>query len=280
MIVQLRGGMANQCFQAAFGISVAHARQEPLYFHKFGLDNGQARAYSLGAFNIEVVFKDPAPENFTYREKTFAFDKDALLAPRGSYYCGLWQTERYFVKKLVRQAFTPKNPLSQRSIEWKMKLLGKNGPPTCSIHVRRSDYLNVQHYHGLAGGMEYYNAAIQYIREKVNDRVRFFVFSDDHEWCRSNFPKDGFSIVDCNGFGNGRIGPRTEHEDIMLMSFCDHAIIANSSFSWWGAWLGDQTAEDYGMKRIVIAPKDWFNPTGPAKSLDTSDVCPERWTRI
>jgi hypothetical protein len=278
MIVALNGGLGNQMFQYAFGVSVGLARCEELSFHKVGLDNGNHRAYSLGVFNTDVVFKNPVG-NPIYAEKTFAFDKGVIDAVGGSYFVGNWQTEKYFAKKIIRAHLTPKNPLSLPTVEWKMKILNKHSGPICSIHVRRTDYLNVQHYHGLKD-LTYYYAAMQAIKQAAGPNVLFFVFSDDIQWCRNNFLSGNFEFVDSNGFGDGTNGPSTEHEDLFLMSFCDHAIIPNSSFGWWGAWLGDQFAEEYGMKRIVVAPKHWFNPTGPAKNLDTSDIVPERWIKL
>lgn len=277
MIVALNGGLGNQMFQYAFGVSIGVAKHERVLFNKVNLDNGNHRAYSLGVFNTEVIFKEPVG-NPIYTEKTFAYDAGVLNAVGGSYFIGNWQTERYFVNRLVRQAFLPRNPLTQRSIEWKMKIMNKPGP-TCSLHVRRTDYLNVQHYHGLKD-LTYYYGAIQAIRAAARPDVRFFVFSDDIKWCRENFLTGEFNFVDANGFGDGTRGPSTEHEDLFLMSFCEHAIIPNSSFGWWGAWLGDQFAAEYGMPRTVVAPKEWFNPTGPAKTLDTSDICPARWLRL
>lgn len=278
MIVRLNGGLGNQLFQYAFGVSVGLARTEPVYFHKFGLDSGP-RAYSLGVFNTNPTFKDPDAGTPQYGEKTFAFDKSVLDAPPGSYFIGCWQTERYFVNKLIRPALTPKNPLTQETVEWKMKIVNSK-QPTCSIHVRRTDYLvpSTVAYHG-SMGMEYYNAAIEHIKSRVAN-VRFYVFSDDTAWCRENFVGEEFSIIAANGMGNGNAGPSTEHEDLFLMGFCDHAIIPNSSFGWWGAWLGDQNSKDYKTDRTVIAPQNWFNPTGPVKHFDTSDVCPARWTRL
>jgi hypothetical protein len=91
----------------------------------------------------------------------------------------------------------------------------------------------------------------------------FFVFSDDIEWAKSNMPlSSGVYYVDCNG-------PDRGHEDMRLMSLCKHHIIANSSFSWWGAWLSTNPG------KIVFAPKRWFSA-----KLQTKDNIPESWVRI
>jgi hypothetical protein len=115
--------------------------------------------------------------------------------------------------------------------------------------------------------MEYYQKAIQRIQDSAHPK--FFVFSDDPDWCRETFPKD-FTIVGHNKPGNGQ-STGAENEDLWLMKLCRHAIIANSAFSWWGAWLGDTQ-----KGRMVIAPKRWFaNP-----SINSDDIVPNRWTKI
>jgi hypothetical protein len=139
-------------------------------------------------------------------------------------------------------------------------------PGSTFIHVRRTDYTLPQsiEIHGNLG-MKYYNRAMNYIRERVSD-AKFFVFSDDPEWCRANFPD--CQIVGHNKPGTKAGGPGQEHEDIWLMSMCENAIIPNSTFGWWGAWLG--------RSKTVIAPKIWLwsNP-GSFK-----DIVPDRWVRL
>src|SRR5208282_6684744 len=108
--------------------------------------------------------------------------------------------------------------------------------------------------------------AIDHIRSH-SEGVKFFVFSDDPEWCKANFPE--FLTIDHNKAGNGT-APGKEHEDLWLMSLCRHAIIANSSFSWWGAWLGDDQPN-----RVVIGPERWF----VTPNLETKDIIPERWLK-
>jgi hypothetical protein len=115
----------------------------------------------------------------------------------------------------------------------------------------------------------WYAEAMLYIAERVRN-VRFFVFSDDPQFCKTAFPE--CRVVDHNKPGSGESGPGKEHEDLYLMALCDHAIIPNSSFGWWGAYLGDANGKD----RIVIAPKVWFRKEG----LRSEDIIPERWVKI
>jgi Glycosyl transferase family 11 len=116
--------------------------------------------------------------------------------------------------------------------------------------------------------MDYYNAAMSYVREREPE-VRFFIFSDDPDWCRSTFPHD--TVVGHNGWGSGNRGPATEHEDLYLMSLCNHAVICNSTFGWWGAWLGDEVTR---RPRIVVSPEKWSVDGKPR------DIVPERWIKL
>jgi hypothetical protein len=145
------------------------------------------------------------------------------------------------------------------------------GERSTFLHVRKTDYLEKGDPH-TSLGKDYYAAAIAKVREKCKD-AKFFVFSDDPGWCRKEFPD--FQVVDHNKPGGRYFGsdmPGKEHEDIWLMSLCRHGVIANSSFSWWGAWLGDEQED-----RVVVAPRQWFGPK--LAHLDTKDLVPERWTK-
>lgn len=264
MIVKLFGGLGNQLFQCAFGRSVAHARNEPVFFEKWDLDGNCTRAYSLGAFNVDVQFcAAGVPE---YHEKMFCFDPDVYKAWDACTYIGHWQTERYFNEQIVRKDFTLRHPLSWESQKAAEQI---SGVPSCSIHVRRGDYLHpsTAAFHGNMD-MQWYDAAIERIESRVPN-CHFFVFSDDPAWCKETFKGRRFTVVGHNGIGSGNAGPSTEHEDMHLMSLCNHAIIPNSTFSWWGAWLNPD------KERMVIAPKRWF----ASNVHDTRDILPERWIK-
>lgn len=269
MIVRLNGGLGNQMFQYAFGISLGARWGEKPYFHKVALDNGQHRAYGLDAFRTEVEFKTPE-SGPVYGEPIFRYDPKVYEQSRNTYFAGCWQTEKYFNEDLVRSHLVLRNPVSTETFKILYEIISP-GETSCAIHIRRTDYLNssVQAYHGLMG-MNYYKQAMEYVEGKVPG-IRFFVFSDDPEWCKNAFfghPK--VKIVDVNGYGNGATGPGREHEDLYLISQCGHAIIPNSSFGWWGAYLNPN------KNRIVVAPKVWFQKPG----LAYDDVVPERWIKI
>lgn len=259
MIVQLNGGLGNQLFQYAFGRSLSSEFQVPLFFNKSDLDCGR-RHYALDPFKVDVKFKDPAGVA-RFEERQFTYDPNVHTANAGSYFVGYWQTEKYFTSTAptLRQELTLKAPVSARTAEVAQQIL--SFPESTFVHVRRSDYLNphTSAYHGNMT-MDYYQSAMKYINDETASTAHYFVFSDDPSWCRHNFP--GCQIVDHN------IGKGKEVEDLYLMSLCKNAIIANSSFSWWGAWLGDTR-----LDRICVGPKKWF----AGAQLNTEDIIPKRW---
>jgi hypothetical protein len=183
--------------------------------------------------------------------------------PKDCYLSGYWQSERYFsdAAKQIRDDFTFRLPLQGKNAE----LAGQmSHPGSVSLHVRRGDYASnpkTSATHGLCS-LDYYQAAIRHIAERVQ-QPRFFVFSDDIPWVQANL-KIGFPRVHVQ-HNRGA----DSHNDMRLMSLCRHHIIANSSFSWWGAWLNP-----HGEK-IVVAPKKWF-----ANETDVRDLFPAGWVTL
>jgi hypothetical protein len=255
MIVRFLGGLGNQLFQAAFGLSVSAKRNESVAFSL--PDSPNRRPYGLNAYVADIKF---APEtDFKFHERSFIFQNDVYTAPWDATYIGYWQTEKYFDENFIRQVFVLKNKINDRAL-MTLDAIAKAGKSSAFLHVRRGDYLwpaQLQ-YHGVLNE-NYYGAAINRIRAQY-ENAHFFIFSDDPDWCRQAFPR--FTIVRGN----------QPYEDIYLMSQCRNAILANSSFSWWGAWLSlDEKSRN---ERLVIAPKRWFaNITAP-------DMIPDRWTTI
>jgi hypothetical protein len=243
---------------------VAAQRKENLLFSRWrSWPEGDRRNYGLNAFDVDIKFLSKGDElNLAppiFRE-SWGFDPKVYTAPKGSLFDGYWQTEKYFDDSLVRSDF------KLSTTDWKsIDAIMKAGEKSAFIHVRRGDYLISPHkeYHGDLMETEYYSLAIDYVRERVSD-CKFFIFSDDPEWCRMRFPE--FAVMEPKIRG-------AEAEDLALMAICEHAIIANSSFSWFGAWLAPFEGH---RKRIVIAPKRWF--VGGPKN--TQDVVPERWIRL
>src|SRR6202030_3632130 len=147
-------------------------------------------------------------------------------------------------------------PLNERAGEIEKEIFSSQ---SVFMHIRRQDYVGLQHFHGLLP-VEYYREALKLIRSVRGLDTKVFVFSDDQVWCRQNLPQDFRFVTGTNMW-----------EDMRLMASCKHAILANSSFSWWGAWLGDNQ-----QGRTVVAPRRWF--TSP--DVDDRDLVPSRWLKI
>ncbi|NTV98925.1 MAG: alpha-1,2-fucosyltransferase, partial [Chlorobiaceae bacterium] len=179
---------------------------------------------------------------------------------------GYWQSEKYFdaISRDIAREFRIITPLSPKSTETK-KLIGST--ESVSVHVRRGDYV-AEDYRGRIHGplkISYYAEALDIIAQKKRS-PHLFIFSDDIPWVKENLRFDfPARYVDHND-------ERSGFEDLHLMSLCRHNIIANSTFSWWGAWLNRNPT------KIVIAPKQWF-PDPKMNSL-TSDLIPDSWIRL
>jgi hypothetical protein len=202
-------------------------------------------------------------ENFVV-EPHFHYWPAINHVPQDCYLAGYWQSEKYFQThaSLVRADLTFKPPLTDRNAELAEQIARVNA---VSLHIRRGDYAGNHRMlskHGVCP-LSYYQEAIQYIAGRVSAPY-YFVFSDDMDWVRANLNiSHPFCCVAHNR-------DRESYNDMRLMSLCRHNIIANSSFSWWGAWLNPSTT------KIVIAPKRWFN----AYPADTGDLFPEGWVTL
>ncbi|WP_419737142.1 alpha-1,2-fucosyltransferase [Pseudomonas sp. COR18] len=190
-------------------------------------------------------------------EPFFQYWEGVDSLPKNCYLSGYWQSERYFKKysAVIRDDFSFDFKMSKENECFSEKIRQSN---SVSIHVRRGDYVNNSVY--AACSLEYYRAAIAHVLEN-SDRPVFFVFSDDIEWVRNNleFESEHY-YIDHNKAGES-------YNDMRLMSYCKHHVIANSSFSWWGAWLNPSS------QKIVIAPRQWFTD-----GTNTTDLIPAEWT--
>jgi hypothetical protein len=270
MIVRLKGGLGNQMFQYAFGRSVSLAKKEDLFFTRDYCDSDPKRCYALGVFDVPIKFVSE-PKNPVYHESPFSFNPQVYTMPKNVLFEGYWFTEKYFNRPIIRVCFSPRT-MSDKSQAVAEEIISLD-EKSAFLHIRRTDFTTLSEYHTNLT-MNYYAAAMKLICQKVPN-AKFFVFSDDPEWCKVAFPSE-FTVVAHNKpggrmFGSDQSG--TEHEDLWLMSLCRHAVIANSSFSWWGAWLGDEQEN-----RIVVGPKRWFGPA--LAGLDTGDITPERWIKV
>lgn len=232
-VVKLHGGQGNQLFQYAYGISKYGG--EARFDRSFKND---FRHYELDQWNLPIAFE--------------ASDSAEV---------GYWQDERFFDKRLIRRLF--ERPKGEPNIAcWDVSKRIVANENSCFIGVRRSDYLWPEriHYHGVLP-IEYYYEALADLTD-LHKELTFFVFTDDLQWAEQHFKA---TIVDVNG-------PNEKAWDIWLMSLCKHAILANSSFHWWGSFLGPD--KNGGT---VIAPKHWFVDE---KVNSECRIVPDRWIRI
>lgn len=288
VVVKLMGGLGNQMFQFAFGLAVAKERNEKMFLDISSLVNKELegnnpRDYELGIFTYHVqktnilrskyqifFLKLLKKMNFSFLLSHIIEGKNVELLKEKqcvTYLEGYWQSEDYFKKyePEIKKCFEFRPNSSEENKTLLNKISSKN---SVSIHVRRGDYVSdyqTNQFHGVSS-MEYYEQAIIYLKKKLI-KPFFFVFSDDPEWVLQNFnlDKNESEIVDFN-FGN------KSFEDLRLMKSCEHNIIANSSFSWWGAWLNSNP------QKIVIAPKKWF--ANSIKESQSQNIVPKEWKRI
>lgn len=291
VITNIIGGLGNQMFQYAAGRAIALRCGAPLRldiagFSNYGLHQGfelqqifncsveiatEADVRSILGWqyssNIRRVVSRPSMSVFRHQgfaiEPHFHYWRGIRNIPCDCYLTGYWQSEKYFqeVAPVIRSDFTFKTPLSIWNTDIAEQI---NQVNAVSLHVRRGDYANnpkTTATHGLCS-LEYYQAAIQYISERVEQPI-FFIFSDDVEWVKENLKID----FPCQNVEHNK---RAEsYNDMHLMSLCRHHIIANSSFSWWGAWLNPDP------DKIVIAPRKWF-----ANDNDVNDLFPQGWVTL
>ena len=291
VIVPLRGGLGNQLFQYATGRAIAYRNNVPLKLNIQKYEDNPFRKYELDSFNIVASIASPddiarltrsgqrglGARGFAliqrclpyYRrsvvtERYHHFDPNILKVSGKVYLVGYWQSEKYFadIKSLLRKELAVRYPPDRLNQETS-QLIGKT--ESVSVHVRRGDYVSNPAFHQHHGvcSLGYYRVAVQELTHTVKE-PHFFVFSDDMEWVRENLRLSyPISYVAHNGIEKA-------YEDLRLMSQCKHHIIANSTFSWWGAWLCTHPA------KIVVAPKKWFNKA----DRDDRDLIPALWIRV
>lgn len=280
IITKLQGGLGNQMFQYAFGLAVASklGTQLKLDCSRYQVD--KKRLFDLDKFDISAsLATDSEIREFTklnFIEKLLSkcskkiinepvpskYDAEFLNSKDNSYFEGFWQSERYFksIEKQIRQEYSLKEPRGQVFNDMADKITKSS---SVSIHVRRGDYLLPKHQNIYnICSLDYYKEAIRIIKEKIG-QVEIFVFSDDPEWVKNNFTQlFPFTLVSNGSF--------SIPEELTLMSFCKHNIIANSTYSWWAAWLNKNN------DKMVISPKKWFVDV----RNDELDLIPSTWTKI
>lgn len=292
IITKLMGGLGNQMFQYAIGRQLSVLRNTSLKLDVSGFAGYDLREYLLHNFKIDAElasdseleefkrecrkwdergaiaklftqakfrrYKEPRSDLYKFKSKVFKLPSDAYLE-------GHWVHQEYFrgIRELITREFELAHDFDAQNSGF-LELIQSSGH-SVSLHVRRGDYVTdprTNKYHGVCS-LDYYGSAIARINEKHADAA-FFIFSDDLDWVRDNLEIDReHHFVDANT----NLLP---HFDLALMRACKHHIIANSTFSWWGAWLADSPG------KTVIAPKTWTQ----GRNVPSAQVVPREWETI
>jgi len=296
VIIRLRGGLGNQLFQYAAGKALAMHLNVELKLDLYTYERHPYRKFELSKFLIDAKVasrsevhqftgRNPLIRYFNKKENYFHcprvftqphyhFVEDFFLLPSDIYLSGYWQSEKYFelIKTVIREQFKSRIPLDEVNKLAKHKFASEE---SVSIHVRRGDYSS-NAFNSFFGTLEieYYRSAITKIKSMCSSPV-FYFFSDDPDWCKENFKDTSAGFITHNKGANS-------YKDLLLMSSCKHNIIANSTFSWWGAWLNDNPM------KVIIAPQQWFRlnyldkkePVYASRLYNTRDLIPEKWLKI
>ncbi len=283
VITELTGGVGNQMFQYAMGYATAKRLKTRCYLDTYWYKTQDQRCVELGSFSISAKLL-PAKEWQLIQQGLLKLTK--IKEPQGktsfnpatanitnfTFLSGYWQTEKYFAgyKDALRKEFSFASPPTDPNIIKYAELIASK-PNSVSLHVRLGDYISNDIFNMIIQGIcdtDYYHKAIQHIIDTTGQPVNIFVFSDDIRNVKNHISfKHDVTLVETSDHI-----PTTE--SMRLMSLCDHNIIANSSFSWWGAWLNDNP------EKIVTAPDPWFNVTNVMPEGAHADIIPEGWVKI
>jgi hypothetical protein len=292
--VQLKGGLGNQLFQYALGRTLALQHRTELLFDTSLLYNRVPEKtktfyqYELDLFEppARIATAEDFPQyssRFSTRnrltrglhllnlrlhglryvmQRKFEFDPRVLASPDNVYLDGYWQTEKYFraVAPQIRADLAFRHKLGPEARRMHDRMQATNA--VC-VHIRRGDYLEILGHMGVVGS-DYVQSGIRLLAERFSG-LHFYIFSNDPKWCIENL-----RIAAPHTFITPENAGNNDREHMMLMSSCRHFVIANSTYSWWAAWLSPHP------EKVVIGPKQWA--ADPHKN--TSDVLPEGWLRL
>ena len=291
ILVRLNGGLGNQLFRYAAGKALAKYHGVELKLDITMFKRNLLRNYELDCFAITAPLATGEEisaftfENYpaavrvlkklsqkikpyylrtVYKEPHFHFDNNFFKASNHICLSGNWQSDKYFqdIASVVKKEFKIVHALKDENLELAEKIQACN---SVSVHIRRGDYADNPQTHKIHGvcGPDYYTKAIELIKQET-EAPHLFVFSEDMSWSRSNL---GFNcpttFIDHNC-------AKISYEAFRLMTLCRNHVIANSSFSWWSAWLSDY------RDKIVLAPAKWFN----ASKDNIKDLIPQGWSVI
>lgn len=299
VIIAIFGGLGNQMFQYALARSLQikgkdvridttlvmdRTYRKDFTYRNFELDKfsikcKKAKKREVHKYVPNLWGNTPKLYKKMYGLKRFLFKRKLYLETfpyrydpeifelQNAYLMGYFQNERYFIdcRKELLEDFIPVEEFSEEAEFILSKI--QNVDYSCSIHIRRGDYVTnaqVNQKHGVCS-VEYYQRAINLLEQR-NNKLIYFVFSDDSDWVKkcAIFQSSKFVIIDNKN--------HPDYEDLLLMSKCDYQIIANSTFSWWAAWLNTNP------EKIVVVPSLWFRES--ADNEQVKALIPEEWIRI
>ncbi len=299
--VKLQGGLGNQLFQYAFAKALAKQLNTRYVFDdsfysqnitKYSQNGIRMNQLFIFDINYSILNKNNQKWNWLLKrlsrsvglksyiaEPRFEFTDMAAQVKGDVFLDGYWQSERYFSEiqsEIKRDFSTFKLPMSQAALPILAQIKATN---SVCVHVRRGDYLTNPRYVVL--GLDYYQKAMERLSSQFTD-LHFFVFSDDMEWCRANFGRSNlhhFSfLARPTPFERG-LSPNiifvsdnqhfTLRDEFDMMQNCQHHIIANSTLSWWAAWLNEN------HEKVVICPQKWF-----LDRTSTQDLLPKTWIQL
>lgn len=299
VISKLSGGLGNQMFQYALAKALSIKNRTTLKIDLSFYENQQVgevqRKYLLYNFNIDTQYSSQNDIDYVLNDRSYLellptkiykqiipyykrnyiiekdlfFDKNIFKARKNVILEGYWPNENYFksIESIIRREFTLRSEsVTNEYLNLKNDISVKN---SVSIHIRRTDYLNNKNGNFDLFGIcdvEYYDRAIEYVVRRINDPF-FFVFSDDVNWVKENF-----ALSFPNYLVSGRCF--NDVEEMLLMSFCKYNILANSTYSWWAAWL------NVNPNKQVFAPKQWYNSKILQNFYETSDFMPTSWNKL
>lgn len=289
IITKMQGGLGNQMFQYAMAKAIAKKNKDKFKIDLSFYTNQKLRQYELHYFSIDENIADQSECSILKGENGFIRKLMIRLGVKlnvpASYICeskddetkfqssiynltgslyleGYWQNEKYFknIRNEILQDFEAKDKLSDNAIQ---HLEAIRATHSVSLHIRRGDYLSnskANKVHGICD-LDYYKKAMTHISRCVKNPV-VYIFSDDIEWC-----KKSLDFIENKVFVDNT---KTVVDDLELMRNCNHNIIANSTFSWWGAWLNNNS------NKIIIVPKKWFR----SENMQHLTLAPKEWIAI
>ena len=284
ILVEICGGLGNQMFQYACGKALALRNRDTLALDLQWYDTPGRRDFQLRHFKIQYAkcmdegllslrkawvcrcwYEKLFHRNRRLREKSPGYNAKVFNGQGNLYLQGYWQTEKYFVdcKEAIAQDFSLAEKLDERNKDWADRIAASKN--AVSIHIRRGDYVSIPANQQLFVELSsaYYQKSIERMQAMLGE-INLFVFTNDIPWAKDNLLFDvPMAFVDANDEENG-------WKDMYLMSLCDHNIIANSTFSWWGAWLNKN------RDKIVVAPRRWFKKD----DLNHEDIIPNGWIAV